>query len=83
LILAGVFTPMAGAVAGFISASIARRRLVVHALPICLAITIETAMLYHTGRVDGPLWFEAMAGATLIGGVALGFLAWRRMASEF
>jgi hypothetical protein len=75
LILAGIFTPVAGAVAGFATATIARRRPFLHALPICLAIALETSVLYRTGRVDGPLWFEALAGATLIGGVVLGTAA--------
>lgn len=77
LILAGIFTPMSAVIAGYVAAAIARRWLLAHALPICLIIATETTVLYRTGRVDGPLWFEAMAGATLIGGVLLGFLIWR------
>jgi hypothetical protein len=75
LILAGIFTPIAGVVAGFATATIARRRPLLHVLPICLAIALETTVLYRTGKVDGPLWFEALAGATLIGGVVLGAAA--------
>lgn len=80
LILAGVFTPVAGIIAGYVTASIARRRPFLHALPICLAIAVETTVLYRTGKVDGPLWFEALAGATLIGGVILGAAARDRLA---
>lgn len=75
LILAGIFTPVAGVIAGYATATIARRRPFLHALPICLAIAVETTVLYRTGKVDGPLWFEALAGATLIGGVILGAAA--------
>lgn len=80
LIFAGIFTPVSGIIAGFATAAIARRRPFVHALPICLAIALETTVLYRTGRVDGPLWFEALAGATLIGGVLLGAAARERLA---
>jgi len=76
LILASVFTPMAAVIAGFVTAMIARKRVFIHALPICLGIAVETTLLYRTGGVDGPLWFEALAGATLIGGVLLGVGAW-------
>lgn len=80
LILAGIFTPVAGVIAGYATATIARRKPFLHALPICLAIALETTVLYRTGKVDGPLWFEALAGATLIGGVILGAAARDRLA---
>ena len=81
LVLAGIFTPLSAVIAGFVTASIARRWLIAHALPVCLAIAVETTYLYRTGRVDGPLWFEALAGASLIVGVLLGMWIWRRIAS--
>lgn len=78
LILAGIFTPLCGVVAGFTAAAIARRRLLLHALPLALAIAVETTALYVTGRVDGPLWFETLAGASLAAGIGLGFWIWHR-----
>lgn len=81
LVLAGVFTPLSAVVAGFVTASIVRRQLIAHVLPICLAIAVETTFLYRAGRVDGPLWFEILAAASLIGGVLLGVWIWRRLAS--
>jgi len=81
LALAGVFTPLSAVVAGFVTASIARRQLFAHVLPICLAIAVETTFLYRTGRVDGPLWFEILAAVSLIAGVLLGVWIWRRLAS--
>jgi hypothetical protein len=80
LVLAGIFTTLSAVIAGLVTAAIARRRLLVHALPICLAIAVETTVLYRTGRVDGPLWFEALAGASLILGVLLGTWIWQRIA---
>jgi FtsH-binding integral membrane protein len=81
LVLAGVFTPLSAVVAGYVTASIARRWWIAHALPVCLAIAVVTTFLYRTRRVDGPWWFEALAGASLIGGVLLGMWIWRRIAS--
>lgn len=83
LLLAGTFTSMGAGVAGFATAAIAGRRVFAHTLPICLAIATETTVLYRTGRVDGPLWFEALAAAGLIGGVILGALIWRRYCRSF
>jgi len=82
LILAGIFTPLSAVVAGLGTAAIARRRVFTHALPICLAIAVETTLLYRTGRVDGPLWFEALAGGALICGVLLGAWLWRLLTSR-
>jgi hypothetical protein len=81
LALAGVFTPLSAVIAGFVTAAIARRRLLAHALPLCWAITVETTFLYRTGRVDGPLWFEMLAAASLIVGVLAGVWIWRRFSS--
>ena len=40
-------------------------------------IVVETTYLYTQGRVDGPLWFEAAAGASLIAGGMIGALIWQ------
>lgn len=72
LIAAGVLTPLAGVLAGAVTGSIARARPAFHALPIAVAIAVETTVLYRTGRVDGPLWFEALAGAALAVAVLAG-----------
>lgn len=74
LIAAGVLTPLCGIVAGLVTAAIAPRRPVLHAVPMALGIAVETTALYVTGRVDGPLWFESLAGGTLIAAVLAG--AW-------
>lgn len=76
LLLAGIFTPLSAVIAGGVTAAIAGWRPWLHALPVMLAIAVETTALYRTGRVDGPLWFEASAALALIGGVALGFWLW-------
>jgi len=83
LLAASLLTPLAGAVAGAVTGAIARLNPVLHTLPIVLAIGVETTVLYRTGRVDGPLWFEAMAGTTLAAAVIAGGVvmsSWRKRA---
>lgn len=72
LILAGLLTPLAGIAAGAVSGWLAAARPVLHVVPIAIAIGIETTALYRSGRVDGPLWFEALAAAALMAGVLVG-----------
>ena len=66
LILAGVFTPLCAFLGGLVSALIAARARWLAALLLSALIATETTYLYVTGRVDGPLWFEAGAGGALI-----------------
>jgi hypothetical protein len=66
LILAGVFTPLCAFAGGLVGALVAGRSRWLAATILCGLITVETAYLYTTQRVDGPLWFEAGAAAALI-----------------
>lgn len=69
LILAGVFTPLCAFLGGAISALIAAHSRWLAAALLSALIAAETTFLYATGRVDGPLWFEAGAGAALVAAV--------------
>jgi hypothetical protein len=66
LILAAVFTPLCAFVGGLVGSLIAGRARWLATVLLCGFIAIETSYLYSTERVDGPLWFEAGAAATLI-----------------
>jgi hypothetical protein len=44
----------------------------------CVLIAAETAFLYSRGLVDGPIWFEAGAGLSLILGSLFGAFLWSR-----
>jgi uncharacterized membrane protein YeaQ/YmgE (transglycosylase-associated protein family) len=66
LILAGVFTPLCAFVAGIVGSLIAGRARWLATTVLCGFITVENAYLYGTGRVDGPLWFEAGAASALM-----------------
>jgi hypothetical protein len=66
LILAGVFTPLCAFAGGIVGSLIAGHARWLATAVLCGFITVETAYLYGTGRVDGPLWFEAGAAAALM-----------------
>lgn len=74
LVLAGLLTPVAAVLAGFVTAVVAGRAPIWHVMPIALAVCAETTFLYATHKVDGPLWFEGGAGMALVVGVLVG--AW-------
>jgi hypothetical protein len=76
LVLAGIFTPVCGLLAGLAVAKIGQRAATRAALILVLLIALETAYLFVTGRVDGPLWFEAGAGAAIAAAVFLGAWLW-------
>jgi hypothetical protein len=79
---AGLLTPMAAVIAGFAIALIAGVRPYLHLVPMCALITVETVFLYARGMVDGPIWFEASAGLSLILGAILGAYLWSRFVAE-
>jgi hypothetical protein len=82
LAMAGILTPAAGVIGGGVTAAIAGVRPLLHILPMCLLIVLETTFLYVRGRVDGPLWFEAAAGGSLVVGAIVGAMCWRRWAGR-
>lgn len=77
--LAGVLTPMAAAVGAIVTVSIAGRHPWLHLIPMFALIVAETTYLYTQGRVDGPLWFEAAAGMSLIAGGMIGAVIWQHL----
>lgn len=77
LILAGLLTPVSAAIGAVVTLVIAGRRSLLYLLPMSALIVAETTYLYRSGRVDGPLWFEAAAGASLIIGAVVGALLWQ------
>jgi hypothetical protein len=70
---------VAAAVAGFAIALIAGTRPYLHLIPMCALIVAETAYLYSRGLVDGPIWFEASAGLSLILGAVAGAYLWNHL----
>ena len=76
ILLAGILTPAAAAVGAIVTVSIAGRHPWLHLIPMFTLIVAETTYLYTQGRVDGPLWFETAAGASLIAGGIIGAMVW-------
>jgi hypothetical protein len=72
LLTVGVLTATLAGTGGAVTAILAPSRPFLHLLPMAVLISIETISLYVTGRVTGPLWFELLAGASLIGGTVVG-----------
>ena len=70
----GVLTSVLAGMGGVVTAILAPSRPYLHLLPMAVLISIESVLLYVTGRVTGPLWFELLAGASLIAGTVIG--AW-------
>jgi hypothetical protein len=66
-------------VAGFAVAAIGGVRPYLHLVPMCGLVALETAFLYSRGLVDGPIWFEASAGLSLIIGAVAGAYIWTRL----
>jgi len=76
LLAMGFLTAAGGGLGGTVTAMLAPRWPFLHLLPMAFLIALETTALYLQGRVDGPLWFELMAGASLIAGTFVGAGAW-------
>ena len=72
LVLAGIFTPLTAVAGGLTSAWLSPRAPLLSCLALCGLIVAESTYLYVTGRVDGPLWFEAGAASSLVVAVLLG-----------
>lgn len=79
LVLAGFLTFLSAAAGGFVAGLIAVSGALFHALVMCLLVLIETTYLVVNGKADGPLWFDALASASLMFGILLGALFYARM----
>jgi hypothetical protein len=71
LVAAGMLTCAAGAVGAGVGTWIARRSRVPGRVMAALVV-VETTTLLLTGRLSGPLWFDLLAAASLIGAILLG-----------
>lgn len=71
LAAAGALTCAAGAVGAGAGTWIARRSRLVGRVMAALVV-VETTTLLLTGRLDGPLWFDLLAAASLIVSILIG-----------
>ena len=73
LVVGGTATFLAAVLAGFIARLIAGAHHLVVPLVISLIVTLETGYLISRQISGDPLWFDVLAGASLIIGIWLGF----------
>lgn len=83
LLIMGLGTSAMGGAGGLVTAALAPKRPFLHLIPMAVLILVETVALYAQGRVHGPLWFELMAAASLIGGTIAGAAAWVVLRGRF
>lgn len=72
LAAAGILSCAAAFAGGFAAAWVAGRAYRTHALVMSGLIVIETTVLLATGQLDGPVWFDVSAAASLIAGIVAG-----------
>ena len=78
--VAGLFTCLSAVVGGAVGTAVAGVATRVVAWILSAAVGAETTTLISTGEVTGPLWFDVIAGASLVAGVFAGaivFLRWK------
>jgi hypothetical protein len=72
LTIAGFFTCVAATAGAIFGTAIARPTGMVAAAVMSCLVVVETTTLVATGKVSGPLWFDVLAAASLIGAILLG-----------
>ena len=78
LILGGIATFLAAVLAGWVAALIGGKNNWWPHLFISVIITIEMTYLISKGLTKDPIWFDVLAGLSLIFGVWLGFAIQQR-----
>ena len=78
LAVAGFFTFLSAVAGGLVGTIVAGGRTTVVARVMCLLVVTETVALSLSGTLDGPLWFDVLASASLLVGIVLGSEAIRR-----
>jgi hypothetical protein len=82
LIIGGLLTFLAAIGAGILSALPSGKAL--HMVPIILSLLVVLEMTYliSAGITGDPIWFDILAGFTLIAGICLGYYGWFKFNSK-
>lgn len=78
--VAGLFTCLSAVVGGAVGTAIAGVTTRLIGWILSAWVSVETTTLIVTGEAGGPLWFDIMAGGSLIVGILAGvilFLRWK------
>ena len=78
LAIGGILTALSAVVGGAIASRFFGRPGYPPALLMCCLVSLETTYLIRTGRLEGPLWFDVAAGASLVIGILAGVFIVRR-----
>lgn len=81
LFIGGGLTALSAVAGGYLLAVIAPARPLLHVIPLVMWLCFETTYLYVTGISAGPLWFDAVSGASLVAGVLVGAIVYLRLGS--
>ncbi|WP_036381763.1 hypothetical protein [Muricauda sp. MAR_2010_75] len=71
--LGGLATFIAAILAGIVARLIIRNKINTVPWGITVLVTVEMTYLILTGKTGDPIWFDILAGASLIIGIWLGF----------
>ncbi len=82
LAVAGLLTTLSAVAGGFVAAALAGRAPLGHGLAMSVLVAIEMTALLSTGKLEGPLWFDLAAAASLVVGILAGALAWSLLRSR-
>ncbi len=75
LIAGGLATFLAAVLAGYAARFIIKEPIKIVAIVISLLIVIETSYLISGNKTADPVWFDSLAGISLVLGVWIGFYA--------
>ena len=72
LFVAGALTFASAIAGGLVAAWISGGYFLIPGIVMSLAVATETTVLIRRGKVEGPLWFDVSAAASLIVGILFG-----------
>jgi len=75
--IAGAGTVLSGTIGAYIASWVAKNGRLPSGI-MAVLVMIETVYLLSTGILSGPLWFELLAAASLVGGILLGGMLWHK-----
>ncbi len=78
LVLAGVLTMFSAVVGGWVAARVFGKPYFPPALIMCALVLLETVYMTLAGRLPGPVWFDFAASSSLVVGIILGVILFKR-----
>ena len=73
IIFGGFLTFLAAIIAGYVARLVGKRYAIIIPSIISTLIIMETAFLIFSGVTQGPVWFDVIAGFSLVLGIWIGY----------